>query len=83
MATIGDWSDHDDKKYIGKIDRIYVSMSEYYEVEYFIDSYLDSRGFDVNNKNRNIIRGALEEYPGRTPFRRDQLQEYLDKKYKK
>lgn len=29
MATLGDWSDHDNKKYVGKLDRIYVSMTEY------------------------------------------------------
>ena len=36
MATKGDWSDHDNKKYIGKLDRIYVSLSETWEVEYFM-----------------------------------------------
>lgn len=28
MATLGDWSTHDNKKYIGKLDRIYVSKTE-------------------------------------------------------
>lgn len=42
MADLGDWSSHDNKRYIGKIDRIYVAMTETYEVEYFIDQYLES-----------------------------------------
>lgn len=83
MAKKGDWSDHDNKKYIGKLDRIFVSMTEHWEVEYFIDHYLDSGGFGINNKNRNIIAIELEKYPGRAPFKRDDLNKFLDAKFKK
>lgn len=47
MEELGDWSKHDNKKYIGKIDRIYVSMTEDYEVEYFIDQYLKTHKYEV------------------------------------
>jgi hypothetical protein len=83
MAELGDWSDHDNKKYIGKLDRIYVSMTEDYEVEYFIDKYLKDRSYAVSNKNRNVIAEALEQYPGRTPFKRDDLIAFLDKRFPK
>lgn len=83
MSNLGDWSSHDNKKYIGKIDRVNVSMTEYYEVEYFIDHYLKSRDFQVSNKNRDVIVNALENYPGKVPFKRDDLNAYLDKLYKK
>ena len=78
MENLGDWSRHDNKKYIGKIDRIYVSMSETYEVEYFIDKYLSDNNFTVNNENRNVISRTLETYPGRAPYRRDDLIKFLN-----
>jgi len=83
MEALGDWSKHDNKKYIGKIDRIFVSMTETYEVEYFIDAYLKTREFIVSDKNRNIIADALEKYSGRAPFKRDDLNAYLDGLYNK
>lgn len=83
MEELGNWSKHDNKKYIGKIDRIYVSMSEEYEVEYFIDTYLKSRNFKVSNENRDIITNALEKYNGKAPIKRDDLNTYLDGLYKK
>jgi len=84
MAEIkGDWSTHDNKRYRGKLDRIYVSMTENYEVEYYIDHYLETRKFDISNKNRDIVADALEKYSGRAPFKRTELDVYLDRLFKK
>ncbi|ORM94900.1 hypothetical protein [Pantoea cypripedii] len=83
MTTLGDWSEHDNKKYVGKIDRIYVSMTEEYEVEYFIDHYLQSRNYQISNENRDIVTDKLEAYPGKAPFKRDDLNTYLDKLFNK
>ena len=83
MTTLGDWSKHDNKKYIGKIDRIYVSMTEEYEVEYYIDHYLQTRKYAVSNENRDLITKKLEAYPGKAPFKRDDLNAYLDKLFNK
>lgn len=83
MVALGDWSTHDNKKYIGKIDRIYVSMSENYEVEYFIDHYLETRKYQISNENRNKVAAALEKYSGKSPFKRDELNVYLDGYWKK
>ncbi len=83
MAELGDWSTHDNKKYIGKIDRIYVSMTEEYEVEYFIDQYLKTRGYAMSNSARDVIAGELEKHPGKAPFKRDELNDYLDKRVTK
>ncbi|SEM03502.1 hypothetical protein SAMN05518845_11511 [Variovorax sp. YR750] len=80
MTALGDWSTHDNKKYIGKLDRIYVSMTEDYEVEYFIDKYLEDHAYTVNNKNRDVISSALESYPGKAPFKRDDLVAFLDRR---
>lgn len=79
----GDWSDHDNKRYTGKLDRIYVSRDEEYEVEYFIDQYLKTRGYGVTNKNRDAIAGWIEQYPGKAPVKRDELNDWLDGKLKK
>lgn len=83
MEDLGDWSSHDDKKYIGKLDRIYVSMTEEWEVEYFIDKYLEDGGYKISNKNRNTIADTLEKYQGKAPFKRDDLKTYLDGHFKK
>lgn len=76
--TKGDWSKHDNKRYVGKIDRINVSLSESWEVEYFIDHYLQTRGFTVSNANRDKVVTALENFQGRAPYKRDDLNAYLD-----
>lgn len=81
MENLGDWSDHDNKKYIGKIDRIYVSMSENYEVEYFIDKYLLDNNRKINNNNRDYVVNLLEIFPGKAPFKRDDLIKFLDKNF--
>jgi hypothetical protein len=75
----GDWSKHDNKRYIGKIDRVNVSLSESWEVEYFIDHYLQTRGRAVSNANRDKVVHALENFTGRAPYKRDELNAYLDK----
>jgi len=75
----GDWSKHDNKRYIGKIDRVNVSLSESWEVEYFIDHYLQTRGCPITNGNRDKVVAALENFTGRAPYKRDELNAYLDK----
>ena len=74
------WTAQDNKKCRGKIDRIYVSMTEYYEADYFIDHYLTSRGFAVHDSNRKIIGDWMDQYPGSAPIRRDALNAWLDTK---
>lgn len=83
MAIKGDWSGHDNKRYIGKLDRIYVSMTEEYEVEYYIDHYLETRGYGITNANRDVITAELESYPGRAPWKRVDLDAYLDRRVSK
>lgn len=75
------WSREDNKRYRGKIDRVFVSMTESWEVEYFIDHYLKTRGRDISNKNRDLVADKLENAPGRAPFKRDDLNNWLDKEY--
>ncbi len=75
------WNRSDNKKYRGKIDRVFVSLTESWEVEYFIDHYLKTRGKDVSDSNRDLIADKLEGVPGRAPHKRDDLNAWLDEQY--
>ncbi|WP_210014325.1 MULTISPECIES: hypothetical protein [Pseudomonas] len=76
------WKNDDNKKYRGKIDRIYVSMTESWEVEYFIDHYLKTRKRGINDENRSLVAHKLEDLPGKAPHKRDEVSAWLDKQYK-
>lgn len=75
------WKSDDNKKYRGKIDRINVSFTEDWEVEYFIDKYLSTRGYGLTDDNRSKLAHKLESTPGRAPHKRDDLNAWLDKEY--
>ncbi|GAB7547484.1 hypothetical protein [Cupriavidus sp. 8B] len=76
----GDWSGKDNKHYRRHFDRIYVSETEEWEVEYFIDHYLKTHGYDTSQQRREAILWAISEYPGRKPILRTQLTASLEKK---
>ncbi|MBD8597805.1 MULTISPECIES: hypothetical protein [Pseudomonas] len=75
------WNRSDNKKYRGKIDRIFVSLTESWEVEYFIDHYLKTRGKDISDSNRDLLAAKLEDAPGHAPHKRDELNTWLDGQY--
>jgi hypothetical protein len=72
------WSSQDNKKYRGKIDRIYVALSEYWEVDYFVDHYLKTRNYAVTDESRFALHGWLDSYPGAAPVFRADLERWLD-----
>lgn len=76
------WKNDGNKKYRGKIDRINVSMTESWEVEYFIDHYLKTRKRGINHENRSLVAHKLEDLPGKAPHKRDEVSAWLDKEYK-
>lgn len=75
------WQRSDKKRYSGKIQSIFVSLTEAWDVEHFIDEYLELRGFQVNDMNRDSIALRLEAVPGRPPYRAVQLVAWLDENY--
>ncbi|POD54910.1 hypothetical protein [Pseudomonas syringae] len=77
------WKSDDNKKYRGKLDRIYVSETEKWEVEYFIEQYLKTRNYKQNEENRILVAQKLEAAPGKAPHKRDDLNDWLDKQYGK
>jgi hypothetical protein len=76
------WNNQDNKHYRGPIDRVFVSMSEAYEVSYFIDEYLRTRGYGLTEENRRKVGAKLEKYPGRAPWQREDLNAHLDAGWK-
>ncbi|KEZ72795.1 hypothetical protein C5I_0117355 [Pseudomonas syringae pv. syringae FF5] len=75
------WKSDDNKKYRGKIDRVFVSLTEYWETEYFIDHYLKTRGCAVSDENQSKVAHKLEDAPGKAPHKRDDLIAWLDKEW--
>lgn len=72
------WSAQDNKKYRGKIDRIFVSRTEYYEVDYYVGQYLKTRGYADTDANRKVIHQEMEAYSGRAPILRADMDRWLD-----
>jgi hypothetical protein len=77
------WNTEDNKKYRGKIDRIFVSLTEYYEVNYYVGHYLTSRGYADTEMNRNVIHQNMDAYYGRAPIQRVEMDKWLDSRVRK
>lgn len=73
------WNNEDNKHYRGPIDRVFVSRTESYEVNYFIDDYLKSRGYAMTDESRKNIGSWMMMYAGRAPVTRDDLNAFIDK----
>ncbi len=71
----------DNKHYRGKIDRIRVAFGQDYEVDYFVDQYIQSRGYTITTANREAIHGHLDAYAEAHPgtVMRDALTAWLNK----
>ncbi|MFP3756554.1 hypothetical protein D3C87_1927900 [compost metagenome] len=78
--TTGSWSGKDNKHYRGHLDRINVSITEEWEVEYFIDKFLTSHNYSLSAPNREVVLKAISEYQGRKPVLREKLNAYLEQK---
>lgn len=72
------WNSSDNKNYRGPIDRAFVSLTEPYERGYFVDDYLRSRGAELSDKNRRIVNSHIDQYSGRAPIKRSDLQAFLN-----
>ncbi len=72
------WAAQDNKKYRGKIDRIYVSMTEHYEVDYYVGQYLKRKNYADTDANRAVIHKQMDLYPGRAPILRTDMDHWLD-----
>jgi len=63
------------------IDKVFVSQSESWEVNHFVDHYLKTNNYNVDENNRRAVRDAMKEFPGRAPVKRADLTTFLDTKF--
>ena len=61
-----------------RTDRIYVSWTEHWDIPRYIDSYLRSRTITVTELSRAAILQCIRSYPGRAPYRKADMDYYLD-----
>lgn len=72
------WHDHPTPN---AIDKVFVSQTETREVHHFVDHYLATHNYTVDESNRRIVRDALKQFPGRAPVKRDDLTTFLDSRF--
>lgn len=72
----------DNKDIRGPIDQVFVALTEPYELSFFVDQYLKTRGYAVTDPNRQKVRAKIATYAGRAPIQRDELNAFLDKGWK-
>lgn len=73
------WSREDNRHYRGPLDRIFVSQTESWEIDYFIKHYLEKHNCPTTAENMRAIGQHMENYPGRAPVKRDDMTAWLDK----
>lgn len=66
------------KHYQGPIDRVFVSLHEVHHVDFFIDEYLRTRRFPLNDDNRRMVGEKLEMFLGRVPYLWGDLVAFID-----
>lgn len=77
------WPAQDNKHYRGILDRNLVSMTEPYEVSYFIEDYLRSGGYALDADNRARVRSAMAQFIGKAPIARTDLTAFLNRHFGK
>ncbi|TDV43764.1 hypothetical protein EC919_11511 [Pseudomonas graminis] len=75
-------SQSETRYHTGKVESVFVSVAEAWQVERFIEAYLELRGYQLTESNRFLLTQQLEAAPGRPPYRIESLVSWLDEKYK-
>ena len=75
------WSNTDNPNIRGPADSTYVSLTEQWERDRFIDSYLKSRNYSVNDESRRIVANDLKACTLPAPILRTTLEVWLDRVY--
>lgn len=63
----------------GKFAKIYVSVTEYCDLNVFVRNYLEARGYRISDNNLRVVRKVAETFPGYPPIKSHDLVEYLNK----
>jgi hypothetical protein len=67
-----------DRSSIPRTDCIYASWSEPMPIAAYVDQYLASRKYAVSEGARTAILHCIAQYPGRGPYRKADMDYYLD-----
>jgi hypothetical protein len=66
------------RHYQGPIDRVFVSLREVHDVDFFIDEYLRTRRLPLDDAHRRRVGERLESFVGRVPYLWGDLSAFLD-----
>jgi hypothetical protein len=64
-------------------DRVYVSWSEHLDLNEYVDRYLVSRKYALSPLSRTAILECMAAYPGDAPYRKADVDFYLDANLKR
>ena len=59
-------------------DRVYVSWTEQWDMDRYVDNYLSERKLSLSDAARAAIRSRIEGYPWEGPRKKADLDSYLD-----
>jgi hypothetical protein len=60
-------------------DRVYVSWSEHIDLLDYVSGYLASRRYSTDERARTAVLECMAVYPGRAPYRKADMDFYLDR----
>ena len=61
-----------------RIEKVIVSWSEEWELGRYLERYLATRRIVVSEHAREALQACLDRYPGQAPFRKSDLDYFLD-----
>jgi hypothetical protein len=71
------WTDDDNKKIRGKPDAVFVSLTEPYELRYFMESILNEAGKGHTDANKQAVLNAVNSFSGKPPILRSALRAHV------
>ena len=74
------WSTQHNKYYRGRRDPMFVTQTESYEVDDFIEQFLRVNNIPDMDANRERIASAITQYPARSPWRQDEVATFVRQK---
>jgi hypothetical protein len=66
-----------------RIDKVIVSWYEEWDLPHYLDRYLSTRRLTGREHARESLRRCLDRYTGQAPFRKSDLDYFLDANYAK
>ena len=58
---------------------IFVTWTQQWNVDEYVEHYVRTRRLALKDDSRALVRAVLASYPGKTPYRKSDLDFYLDR----